>query len=253
MYLQGTVLHWFPLNEEFFYWCEASAHLIAAVLVPSLPKAERKFGKKVRLRKKTCSSTKGESVKERGTDLLAVTTPRMAFATASEAPTEPTHEGMIGPTSTSPLEGFFIGIEGGSLAEPDPSSEGFSGLPPLEGTLQVIGLEEEGDVSLLCEQVALLKSREVKLFSECEAAQLKAVRFREELEASCAEVMCLQASLREGNVWSLVVIEYPCNDIHWRREEFELSHYSQSKYVRALSDVATLHPSIDLSSLYQIP
>ncbi|KAL5988973.1 hypothetical protein ACLOJK_027075 [Asimina triloba] len=113
------------------------------------------------------------------------------------APIEPSYAGMIGPASACPMEGF-----------------------------SVINLEEEGDVSSLREQVALLRSKEVKLLSEYEVTRSEAARLRNELEVSRAEVTRLQASLQEGDVQSLVITEYLCNDIHQRREEFERSHYS---------------------------
>ncbi|KAL5980201.1 hypothetical protein ACLOJK_036668 [Asimina triloba] len=135
MYLRGRVLRWFSSKEEFLCRCEASAHLIVVVPVPSLPEVERKHGKKKRLRKRVHLSIEGD-----------------------------------------PLEEFFIGVEADSLVEPDPSSEGLSEHPPLEGTPQVIELEEERGVSLLREQVALLKSREVKLVSECKVVWSEEMR-----------------------------------------------------------------------------
>ncbi|KAL6000470.1 hypothetical protein ACLOJK_024169 [Asimina triloba] len=50
---------------------------------------------------------------------------------------------------------------------------------------------------------------------------------------------------------SLAVAKYLRSDIYHHREEFECTHYSQGGYVRALSDVAALHPGIDLSPLYR--
>ncbi|KAL5986216.1 hypothetical protein ACLOJK_014549, partial [Asimina triloba] len=109
-------------------------------------------------------------------------------------------------------------------------------------------------LNLICHlRVALLKSREAKLLFECEAALVEAVRLREKLEVSRAEVALLQTSLQEGDVRSLAVAEYLCSDIYRCREEFERSHYSQSGYMRALSDVTVLYPSIDLSVLYRAP
>ncbi|KAL5997031.1 hypothetical protein ACLOJK_007957 [Asimina triloba] len=201
--------------------------------VPPLSEAESKHGKKERLLKRACSSIEGESVRERGTDLQAATVPRMVSSTASEAPAEFAHEGMVGPTLASPLEDFFVGAERDSLVEPDPSFQGFFGLPPLEGTPQVIDLKEARGVPLLREQVTLLTSREAKLLFE-------AMWLREELEVSRAKVTRLQASLWEGDVRSLAIAEYLHSNIHRRREEFERSHYSQSGYVRALSDVTAL-------------
>ncbi|KAL5975339.1 hypothetical protein ACLOJK_019661 [Asimina triloba] len=88
--------------------------------------------------------------------------------------------------------------KGDNLVELDPSSEGFFGLPSLEGTSQVTDLGEEREVSLLCEQVALLELREVKLLSKCEVAWSEASQLWEELEVFGAEVTCLQASLLEN-------------------------------------------------------
>ncbi|KAL6013348.1 hypothetical protein ACLOJK_003841 [Asimina triloba] len=211
-------------RRRFFCLCGASTHLIAMASVPSLPEEERKYGKKECLRKRERSSTKGEPVRERRTNLQVATTPRVASAIASEA-----------------------------SMEPDLSFEGFSGLPPLEGTPQVSDIEEERDVSLLYEYVILLRSRKSKLLSKHEAVRSKAARLQEELEVSRAEVTRLQALLREDNVQCLAILEYLCSDIHRRREEFECSHYSQSRYMRASSDITTLHLSIDLSPLYRIP
>ncbi|KAL6000725.1 hypothetical protein ACLOJK_006451 [Asimina triloba] len=188
-------------TEDFLCWCEALAHLLAATQVPSSPGTKRKQGRKKRLRKKAHSSTEGESVKEGGTFLQAATAPRMVPVIMFKAPTKPVHAGMIGPASTGPLEGFSVAIEGSSFVEPNPSPEGFSGLL-LEGPPQ------------------------------CKAAQSKAARLQEELEASQAEVTRLQASIQEGDVRSLAVAEYFRIDVHQHREEFECSHY-QSGYVRA--------------------
>ncbi|KAL5977706.1 hypothetical protein ACLOJK_039234, partial [Asimina triloba] len=123
----------------------ASAHLIIAAPMPSLPEVERKHGKKEHLQKRVHLLTEGELVRERGTNLQAAITPGMAYATTSELD----HKWMVGPTLASPPEGFFVVVKGDSLVEPDPSSEDFFGLSPLEGTLQVIDLKEERDVSLL--------------------------------------------------------------------------------------------------------
>ncbi|KAL6002939.1 hypothetical protein ACLOJK_023161 [Asimina triloba] len=164
MYLRRTVLRWFP-SKEFFCWCGASTHLITTVLVPSLLEAKRKYGKKEHLHKRVCSSTEGESVRERGTNLQVTMAPRVASATTYEASVELAQEGMVNPTSASPLEGFFVVIKGDSLMESDSSSEGFSMLPPLKGTLKCLTLRKKRDVSLLREQIALLRSREAKLIS----------------------------------------------------------------------------------------
>ncbi|KAL6001117.1 hypothetical protein ACLOJK_006844, partial [Asimina triloba] len=149
MYHRGTVLRWFSSKEEFLCWCGASAHLIAVASVPSLLEAERKHRKKERLRKRAHLSIKGESLRNRKIYLKAAMAPGIAFAAEFEAFVEPTHKGMVGPTTTSPLEGFFIIVKGDSLVEPDSSFEGFRRLPPLKGTPQVIDLKEERDVSLL--------------------------------------------------------------------------------------------------------
>ncbi|KAL5985269.1 hypothetical protein ACLOJK_036507 [Asimina triloba] len=133
-------------------------------------------------------------------------------------------------------EGALIGM-GDSLVEFDPSSEGLPELPSLEGSPLVTRPE----------------SMEAKLLFQCKASLLKVARLQEELEVSQAEVMRLQALLREGDVRSSAVIEYLHSDIYHRREEFEHSHYSQSRYVRALSDVAALYSGIDFSSLYRAP
>ncbi|KAL5983940.1 hypothetical protein ACLOJK_018038 [Asimina triloba] len=109
------------------------------------------------------------------------------------------------------------------------------------GTPQVIDLEEEGDASLLREHVALLKSREVRLLSECKAARSEAARLREEIRALRAEVMHLQASLLEGDVRYLAIVEYHRSDVHRHWEEFKRSHYSQSGYLVYSFETATLH------------
>ncbi|KAL6003879.1 hypothetical protein ACLOJK_004425 [Asimina triloba] len=167
MCLWGITLHLFPSRQDFLRLCEASAHLVMVAPVPSLSKVGRKQRKNERLRKRARSLTERESVRERRTGLQAIIAQRMAPATVSEALVQPAHEGMIGPTSASPLEGFSIVVEGSSFVDSNPSSKGFSGLPPLEGSPQVIDLEEERDASLLREQVVLLKSREANLLSEC--------------------------------------------------------------------------------------
>ncbi|KAL5986222.1 hypothetical protein ACLOJK_014555 [Asimina triloba] len=96
----------------------------------------------------------------------------------------------------------------GSLAEEDSLSK----LPSLEGTPPTTDLGEERGASLSREQVVRPESREVEFLYEHKAA--------------LSEVTRLQASLQEGNVWSLVIAEYLRSDIHCRREEFEHSHYS---------------------------
>ncbi|KAL5985052.1 hypothetical protein ACLOJK_038889, partial [Asimina triloba] len=110
-------------------------------------------------------------------------------------------------------------IEGDSLVEPCPSSEGLSELLSLEWTPLETDLGEEREVSLPHDQVSCLELREAELLYECKAALSKVSR---------AKVMCLQASLREGGILSLAVVEYLHNDIHHHREEFERSHYFQS-------------------------
>ncbi|KAL6001161.1 hypothetical protein ACLOJK_006893 [Asimina triloba] len=76
-----------------------------------------------------------------------------------------------------------------------------------------------GEVSLLRVRVALLKSRELELLFELEVAWAEVALLRAKLEAS---------------------------DVYLRQEKYKCSHYSQSGYVRALSDVAVLFSSIDL-------
>ncbi|KAL5980646.1 hypothetical protein ACLOJK_028554 [Asimina triloba] len=170
---------------------EASVHLIAVAPTPSSSEAERKYETMEHLRKRARSLTEGESV-------LA----------------ELSHKGIVHPTPASPPEVFLV------VVGLDSSSEGFFGLPPLERTPRVIDLEEERDVSLLREQVTLLKLREAKLLSKREA---------------------------EGEVRSLVVAEYLRSDIHRRREEFEWSHYSQSG--SSGGDLAQARPVVDLYEL----
>ncbi|KAL5979459.1 hypothetical protein ACLOJK_019363 [Asimina triloba] len=121
----------------------------------------------------------------------------MAPVAASEGLAELAYEGMISLTLAGSLERFFVVVDGSSLVEPDLSFEGFSGLPKVEG-----------DTSLLCEQVALLKLKEAKLLSKCKAARSEA------------------ASFLEGDVQSLAIEKYLFSDVHQRREEFERSHYS---------------------------
>ncbi|KAL5986603.1 hypothetical protein ACLOJK_014936, partial [Asimina triloba] len=157
MYLRGT----------------ASAYLITAALVPSLSEAERNQKRKKRLQKRRCLSIEEESVREEGNNLQAAITLEMASVAVSEALVEPDYARMMGHASVSPLEGIFVVVEGSSLAglvstEPNPCFEGPTGPLLLERGSQVIDLEEEGDASLLCEYVALLKSREATLLFECE-------------------------------------------------------------------------------------
>ncbi|KAL5980909.1 hypothetical protein ACLOJK_028829 [Asimina triloba] len=80
------------------------------------------------------------------------------------------------------------------------SSGGVFELPPLEGTSLVADLGEEKGASSPRDQVAHPRLREAELS--------EVARFREELEVSRAKVVRLQASLQEGDVQSLVVIEY---------------------------------------------
>ncbi|KAL6001100.1 hypothetical protein ACLOJK_006827 [Asimina triloba] len=53
----------------------------------------------------------------------------------------------------------------------------------------------KGEVSLLRKQVSLLRLREAKLLSECEAARAETVQLWAELDASQAEMTRLQAAL----------------------------------------------------------
>ncbi|KAL5996701.1 hypothetical protein ACLOJK_007620 [Asimina triloba] len=87
-------------------------------------------------------------------------------------------------------------------------------------TLEGFELETtEGDVTLLYEKVACLRSRDAKLLSECEVAQVDTAWLQEDLEALQAEVGHLQASSREGNVQYLAIAEYLRSNVHQRREE----------------------------------
>ncbi|KAL5988579.1 hypothetical protein ACLOJK_026677, partial [Asimina triloba] len=190
IYLWDTILRWFPSREGFLCWCESLAYLVMSVaLVPSSPGAEKKKERKKCLWKKASLSTKEEPVREEGTDLQAMIAPEEGISVAAE-----------GSRSTGLIS-----------AELHSSPKSLSGPLFLEGASQVIDLEEEGgpipslvfggklrffasegselettegDASLLRKQVALLKSREVKLLHECEVAQAKVVWLREELEAS---------------------------------------------------------------------
>ncbi|KAL6002656.1 hypothetical protein ACLOJK_022875 [Asimina triloba] len=58
MYLRGTVLCWFPSQEEFLRWCESLMLLVAVAPVPSLLKVERR---KERSRKRARPSVEGSS------------------------------------------------------------------------------------------------------------------------------------------------------------------------------------------------
>ncbi|KAL5994044.1 hypothetical protein ACLOJK_034915 [Asimina triloba] len=75
----------------------------------------------------------------------------------------------------------------------------------------------------------------------------------EELKASRAEVAHLRALLRGNDAQSSVVVEYLQSDVFRHQMEFKRAHYSQHRYVRASSDVATLLLGIDLSPLYRAP
>ncbi|KAL6002637.1 hypothetical protein ACLOJK_022856 [Asimina triloba] len=77
------------------------------------------------------------------------------------------------------------------------------------------------------------------------------VQLIEELEASRAVVARLQSMLRGDVVRPSAVAEYLRRDAYRRRMEFEQAYHSRSGYIRALSDVATLYPEMELSSLYQ--
>ncbi|KAL5977959.1 hypothetical protein ACLOJK_036982 [Asimina triloba] len=159
-------------------WCEPLAHLVVVVPMLSPPRVERRQGKKERPRKNVRSLTEGALVREEGTNLQVVTAPGIALTAASKAPTEPGYAGMIGLALASPLEGFSVTVEGSSFVESDMSPECFLGLPFFEGAPHMIDLEEEGDVSLLREQVSLLRLREAKVLFECEVAQSKACYFK---------------------------------------------------------------------------
>ncbi|KAL6006456.1 hypothetical protein ACLOJK_037410 [Asimina triloba] len=74
----------------------------------------------------------------------------------------------------------------------------------------------------------------------------------EELEASRAEVARLQSMLRGDSVRSSAVAEYLRSTAYRRRMEFEQAHLSQSGYVRAISDVATLNPEVVGGSLHVV-
>ncbi|KAL5986696.1 hypothetical protein ACLOJK_015029 [Asimina triloba] len=76
-------------------------------------------------------------------------------------------------------------------------------------------------------------------------------QLREELEASRVEVARLQSMLQGDDIRSSVMAEYLQNYAYRRRMEFEQAHHSQSGYVRALLDMATLYPKVDLSPLYR--
>ncbi|KAL5986985.1 hypothetical protein ACLOJK_015320 [Asimina triloba] len=191
MYLQGTSLHWFPLKEVFLCWCKALTHLAA------LAASGEKAGKEeVPLEEGT--SVSGGASERRGDRPSNV-----APIVVSEALAEPDHARMMGPASAGPLEGIFVVASGRRSAGPISTDvtllpEGPSGPLFREGPPQMINLEEEGgptpssvsmgepklfasegseleitegDVALLCKQVALLRSREAKLLFECEAAQ----------------------------------------------------------------------------------
>ncbi|KAL6003758.1 hypothetical protein ACLOJK_004304 [Asimina triloba] len=163
MYLQSTVLRWFPSREA---------------LVPPSPGSKRTQERKKCLQKRARLSTEGESVREEGTDLQAI----IVLVVVSKALAEPNHARMTGPASVILLEGISIAAKGSNSTELvsaklDLSLEGLSGPLFLKGAPQVIDIEE-GDASLLHKQVAFLKSREAKLLSKCEAARAKVVRLR---------------------------------------------------------------------------
>ncbi|KAL5979424.1 hypothetical protein ACLOJK_019323 [Asimina triloba] len=94
------------------------------------------------------------------------------------------------------------------------SSEGCSGSLFLEGTPQVIDLEEEeggpasssvpvGESKLFTLEGSGHETtegdREAKLYPQCEVARAKAVQLQEELESSQYEVAHLRTSLQGGD------------------------------------------------------
>ncbi|KAL5993814.1 hypothetical protein ACLOJK_038171 [Asimina triloba] len=68
-----------------------------------------------------------------------------------------------------------------------------------------------------------------------------------------SEFKVTQAEVSFPDSQSSIMAEYVRSDIRRRSEEYEHSQYSQSGYMRTLSDVAVLFPGIDLLSLYQAP
>ncbi|KAL5986381.1 hypothetical protein ACLOJK_014714 [Asimina triloba] len=70
-------------------------------------------------------------------------------------------------------------------------------------------------------------------------------RLQEELEVSRAEVKCLQASLWEGDIQSLAVAEYLCNDIHHRLEDRPRGESAEEVFV----SLYTVNPLV--ATLYE--
>ncbi|KAL5977878.1 hypothetical protein ACLOJK_036901 [Asimina triloba] len=130
--------------------------------------------------------------------------------------------------------------EGDNLVESGPFSEGFSELPPLGGTSQVIGLEEEKEASSLREQVALLELNEAKLLFEREAALSEVARLWEELEVSRVKVTHLQASLRE----------WVCEGSLVERDPFS-EGFSELPPLKGTSQVTGLGEEKEASSLHE--
>ncbi|KAL5976329.1 hypothetical protein ACLOJK_020660 [Asimina triloba] len=131
---------------------------------------------------------------------------------------------------------------------------------PSRAELEVV----RGEALALQKRIAILGSRESELFAESEAAQEEVARLRTELMMSRGGLERLQAASSQGgdtlslgsisvSTHASVIVKYLRSNVYQRREEFEHSHHSQSGYVKALSDVDILFPSIDLSSLYQTP
>ncbi|KAL5977874.1 hypothetical protein ACLOJK_036897 [Asimina triloba] len=143
-----------------------------------------------------------------------------------------------------------------------------SGLPSKLDVVRVKQDEAVGKVAVVREEVLRFSTELVALRSEVEALRVfsadpgideESSRVRHEVVRG--ELSALEERGGDGlslgsisaNTHASVIAEYLQSDIYWRHEEFEHSHNSQSRYVKALSDITLLFSGIDLSSLYQTP
>ncbi|KAL5990637.1 hypothetical protein ACLOJK_011540 [Asimina triloba] len=193
--------------------------------------------------------------------------------TMSEALAEPDHARMMGPTLVGPLEGIFVTVEGSHSVGPIStdllsSSKGPSRPLFLEGALQVIDLEEEGgpapssifmgEPKLETTEGDVFLPRRRSFFLSARWLGRKQCNFGWSWRHHKLRWLIFRRRLKKAmlGLWpsqSTFAVTFIGANAYRRQEEYECSHYFQSGYVRALSDVVIIYPSIDLSPLYQTP
>ncbi|KAL6002419.1 hypothetical protein ACLOJK_034351 [Asimina triloba] len=111
--------------------------------------------------------------------------------------------------------------EGSILVDSDSSVEDASDLSPTGGSPAAANHVDHRRASLPQESVIWSRSKGMVPSSDV-------TLLREELEASRAEVACLQSLLRGDSVRSSAMVEYLQSVAYRRRVEFERAHHSQS-------------------------